>query len=207
MKSADLTDQPLEVQSAHRFQPIYAVIVLLAAGILFLVVTIKHPTPGHEFGYLLSAGCLWWALYWVFLPKIKLVVRPGLIEFVDLSRSLFFMYPRYQVLWQDVLEARSRTISAGHGSAIETRVKVRISASPPKIKTFAVTSQNPGYFAFVEYLNDRLASAPVPVQGLGIDPARIREIARRSLRERIQLALCFAIAAVLLVTVAYLMRR
>ena len=43
-----------------------------------------------------------------------------------LSRSAFFIYPRYRVPWQDVLEARSRTIQAGHGSAIQTRVKVRI---------------------------------------------------------------------------------
>src|SRR2546425_1050379 len=207
VKDFRLTDEPLEVQSVHKFQRIYAVVVLLAAGMLFLVVTLMNPTPGHELGYLLTAGCLWWALYWAFLPRIKLVLRPDSIEFVDLSRSLFFIYPRYQVLWQDVLEARSRTIQAGHGSAIQTRVKGRVSEMPLKTRTFAVTNQDPGYFAFLGYLNDRLASSPVAGQGLGIDPTHIREIAGRVLRERRQLVLFFAIAGVLLVVVAYFTRR
>ena len=202
-----LIDDTLEVQSVHTFQRIYAIVVLLAAGLLFLAVTIMNPTTGHAWGYLLAGGCLWWVLYWVFLPRIKLVLRPDNIEFVDLGRSLFFIYPRYRVLWQDVLEAGSRTVQARHGSAIETRVKVRVSETPPTTKTFAVTNQNPRYYAFLEYLNNRLQSSRVAVHDLGIEPGRIREIAHRSLRGRLQLALSLAVAAVLLVLVAYFVRR
>ena len=111
----------------------------------------------------MSGACVWWALYLVSLPAIKVALDPSGIEFADMSWGAFFRFPRHRVAWRDVIEVGSRRVVMRTDRYVQTRVKVKISEVPLAIRGFSVTSKDPGYRAFLQMLSDHGQAAAIPV--------------------------------------------
>ena len=201
-----MNGETLEIQSASSVVRLYTILILAAFGAFFLFVTLRNQTPGYQFGFVLGGACFWCSLYWVFLPRIKVVADFDGMEFVDLRSAALFLYPRYRIAWQDVLEIDTRKRTGEHSVYFETRLKVRVSEPPLRTRTFSVTDQDPGYHALLKVLKERVESSPVPVSGLGLQPDRMRTLAQRSLLEQVALIVVLSIVAILIITVAYFAR-
>ena len=211
MRSAFATEPEstdrLEIPSLRLFDRVSGIVVVGAAGALFAFLAFAQQSRGHEVGYLVSGAFVWWALYFASLPGIKVALDPVGIEFADMSWAIFFRYPRYRVAWRDVVEIGSRTVASKYGNFIETRVKVRISEVPLATRRVAVTSRDPGYYAFLKQLKAHVDPSAVAEGGMGIDPGEIGVVDGQISYSRLQLLLGLFIGSLLLVGIAYITRR
>lgn len=201
------SDAPLEIPSLTPFDRISGTLVVGLAGGLFAFLAFAQQSRGHEIGYLMSGVFVWWALYIASLPRVKVALDPVGIEFADMSWAIFFRYPRYRVAWHDVVDVGSRTVASRYGSYIETRVKVKISEVPLETRRFAVTSKDPGYYAFLKQLKNHVDPSAIPVGGMGIEPTEIRAAAGQIFQSKLWLLAGLFISALVLVVIAYFTRR
>ena len=195
-----MTGEELEIQSAGSWQRAATIVAFAGAAVVFHFLALRDATPFHPWTYLFVLAFVWATLYWIFLPRIKVVLRQDGVEFVDFRWGVLFQFPRYRAGWRDLVDIDTHTIRTRNSWYVRTRVTARVSESPEETRYFSVRNRDHGYYDFLATLKSRVEGTGVRIRGLGIDPADVRQAAQGVTGQRLAY-IALALVAVVVVLV------
>jgi hypothetical protein len=198
-----MAEEKIEIKGYPAGQRIFLAVLFLAGGLFFLwIFWIQRAFPfGLSMLWALFAVIFSWAgAYWLFSPRVLAVLGSQGMDYIDQDLAFFFVFKRCTIVWDRVRDIQTYEESGKGGPIMITRVQAGDAQNPRKILRFQITSQQVGYYRFLEFLKRMVDPARVEKNSLGVDADKLRGKLRGDrVYGWIKLALTFVLAVLFLI--------